>query len=58
MVAAALLALAAAVVLLVASLFRADGLVLVWCSLAVDALAAALLVAGLRRRRPGGPAGP
>jgi hypothetical protein len=52
-VAGALVALAVAVALLVVSLFRADGLVLVWCSLAVDAVAAALLVAGLRRRRPG-----
>ena len=51
MVAAALLALALALGLLVASLFRADGLGLVWASLAADAVAVALLVAALRRRR-------
>jgi hypothetical protein len=48
----ALLALAAAMGLLVGSLFSTDGLVLVWASLAADAVALTLLVAGLRRRRP------
>ena len=51
MVAAALLALALAMGLLVVSLFRADGLALVWASLAADAVAVALLVTALRRRR-------
>ena len=51
MVAAALLALALAMGLLVVSLFRADGLGLVWASLAVDVVAVALLVTALRRRR-------
>ena len=52
MVAAALLALALSLGLLVVSLFRADGLALVWASLAVDAVALTLLVtAALRRRR-------
>jgi hypothetical protein len=50
-VAGALLALAVAMSLLVASLFRADGLGLVWASLAVDAVAVTLLVTALRRRR-------
>jgi len=48
-VAAALLALALSLALLVASLFRADGLGLVWASLAVDLVAVTLLA--LRRRR-------
>jgi hypothetical protein len=47
----ALLALAVAMGLLVASLFRADGLGLVWASLAVDAIAVTLLVTAIRRRR-------
>ena len=51
MVAAALLALALALGLLVASLFRADGLGLVRASLAADAVAVTLLVTALRRRR-------
>ena len=51
MVAAALLALALALGLLVASLFSADGLGLVWASLAADAVAVTLLVTALRRRR-------
>ncbi len=51
MVAGALLALAAAMGLLVASLFRADGLGLVWASLALDLIALTLLVTALRRRR-------
>jgi hypothetical protein len=50
-VAAALLALALSLGLLVVSLFRADGLSLVWASLAVDVVALTLLVAALRRRR-------
>jgi hypothetical protein len=53
MVAGALLALALSLGLLVASLFRADGLSLVWASLAVDAVAVTLLVTALRRRRAG-----
>ncbi|HZA81317.1 MAG TPA: hypothetical protein VFC13_07580 [Actinomycetes bacterium] len=53
MVAGALVALAVAMGLLVASLFRADGLSLVWASLAVDAVAVTLLVTALRRRRAG-----
>jgi hypothetical protein len=52
-VAGALLALALAMGLLVASLFRADGLSLVWASLATDAVALTLLVTALRRRRAG-----
>ncbi len=51
MVAGALLALAAALGLLVASLFRADGLGLVWASLALDLIALTLLATALRRRR-------
>ncbi len=51
MVAGALLALAAAMGLLVASLFRADGLGLVWASLALDLIALTLLATALRRRR-------
>jgi hypothetical protein len=50
-VAGALLALAAALGLLVASLFRADGLGLVWASLALDLIALTLLATALRRRR-------
>ena len=52
MVAGALLALVAAIGLLAASLFVAEGLVLAWLSLAADALAALLLVTALRRRTP------
>jgi len=52
-VAGALLALALAMGLLVASLFRADGLGLVWASLALDLVALTLLVTALRRRRAG-----
>ena len=51
MVAGALLALAAAMGLLIVSLFHSDGLGLVWASLAVDLVAVALLVTALRRRR-------
>jgi hypothetical protein len=51
----ALLALAAALALLVASLLRSDGLVFVWASLAADAVAVSLLVAAVRRRRPAPP---
>ena len=51
MVAAALLALALALGLLVASLFRTDGLTLVWASLAADLVALTLLGTALRRRR-------
>ena len=51
MVAGALLALALSLGLLVASLFGADGLGLVWASLALDLVAGTLLVAALRRRR-------
>jgi hypothetical protein len=50
-VAGALLALALSMGLLVASLFRSDGLSLVWASLAVDLVALTLLVTALRRRR-------
>jgi hypothetical protein len=50
-VAGALLALALSLALLVASLFRADGLGFVWASLAVDLVALTLLVTALRRRR-------
>jgi hypothetical protein len=50
-VAGALLALAVALGLLVASLFRADGPGLVWASLAVGLVALTLLVTALRRRR-------
>lgn len=51
MVAAALLTLALSLGLLAASLFRADGLGLVWASLALDLVAVTLLVTALRRRR-------
>ena len=51
MVAGALIHLALSMGLLVASLFRADGLGLVWASLAVDLVALILLVTALRRRR-------
>ena len=51
MVAAALLALALSLGLLVASLFRADGLGLVWASRAVELVAVSLLATALRRRR-------
>ena len=51
MVAGALLALVLSLGLLVASLFRTDGLTLVWASLATDPVAVALLAAALRRRR-------
>ena len=51
MVAGALLALVLSLGLLVASLFRTDGLTLVWASLGVDLVAVALLAAALRRRR-------
>ena len=51
MVAGALLALVVALGLLVASLFRADGLGLVWASLAADLVAMTLLATALRRRR-------
>jgi hypothetical protein len=50
-VAGALLALALSLGLLVASLFRADGLGFVWASLAADLVALTLLVTALRRRR-------
>jgi hypothetical protein len=50
-VAGALLALALSLGLLVVSLFRADGLGLVWVSLALDLVALTLLVTALRRRR-------
>jgi hypothetical protein len=50
-VAAALLALALSLGLLIVSLFRADGLGLVWASLATDVVAVTLLVTALRRRR-------
>jgi hypothetical protein len=50
-IAGALLALALALGLLIASLSRSDGLGLVWASLAVDLVAVTLLVAALRRRR-------
>jgi hypothetical protein len=50
-VAGALLALALALGLLVASLFRADGLSLVWASLALDLVAVTLLVPAPRHRR-------
>jgi hypothetical protein len=50
-VAGALLALVLSLGLLVASLFRTDGLTLVWASLATDLVAVALLAAALRRRR-------
>ena len=52
MVAGALGALVLSLGLLVASLFRTDGLPLVWASLAADLVAVALLVTALRRRRP------
>jgi hypothetical protein len=50
-VAGALGALVLSLGLLVASLFRTDGLTLVWASLGVDLVAVALLAAALRRRR-------
>ena len=50
MVAGALLALALSLGLLVAPLFRADGLGMVWASLALDLVALTLLVTALRRR--------
>jgi hypothetical protein len=50
-VAGALLALALSLGLLVVSLFRADGLGLVWASLALDLVALTLLVTALHRRR-------
>ena len=49
MVAGALVALVLSLGLLVASLFRTDGLTLVWASLATDLVAVALLAAALRR---------
>jgi hypothetical protein len=63
MVVGALLAMAVAIALLVASLFCADGLLLVLWSLAADAVAVTLLVGALRRRRAArddatGPPGP
>jgi|GraSoiStandDraft_10_1057309.scaffolds.fasta_scaffold1975216_2 hypothetical protein len=51
MVVGALLAMAVAIALLVASLFRADGLAMVVWSLLADAVAVGLLVGALRRRR-------
>ena len=54
MVAGALLALALSLGLLIVSLFRADGLGLVWASLALDLVAVTLLVAALPRRRRAG----
>ena len=51
MVAGALVALVLSLGLLVASLFRTDGLTLVWASLATDLVAVALLAGALRRRR-------
>jgi hypothetical protein len=51
-VAGALLALFAAVGLLAASLFSAQGPLLAWLSVAADALALLLLIVSLRRRRP------
>jgi hypothetical protein len=50
-VAGALFTLALSLGLLVASLFRVDGLGLVWASLALDLVAVTLLVTALRRRR-------
>jgi hypothetical protein len=50
-VAGALAALVLSLGLLVASLFRTDGLTLVWASLAADLVAVALLGTALRRRR-------
>jgi hypothetical protein len=55
LVAGALLSLATAMGLLAVSMFRADGLALVWASLAADAVALTLLVAALQRRRPAPP---
>jgi hypothetical protein len=49
-VAGALGALVLSLGLLVASLFRTDGLVLVWASLATDLVAVVLLAVALRRR--------
>jgi hypothetical protein len=54
-VAGALLALVAGVGLLAASLFSVQGPLLAWLSIAADLLAGVLLVAALRRRRPGHP---
>ena len=51
MVVGALLALVLSLGLLVASLFRTDGLTRVWASLAADLVAVALRAAALRRRR-------
>ena len=51
MVAGALGALVLSLGFLVASLFRTDGLTLVWASLATDLVAVALLAGALRRRR-------
>gem|GEM_PF-1040373 len=51
MVACAVGALMLSLGLLVASLFRTDGLVLVWASLATDLVAVVLLAGALRRRR-------
>jgi hypothetical protein len=51
MVVGALLAMAIAIALLVASLFRPDGLAFVVWSLVADAAAVTLLVRALRRRR-------
>jgi hypothetical protein len=50
-VAGALGALVLSLGLLVASLFRTDGLVLVWASLVADVVAVILLAGALRRRR-------
>jgi hypothetical protein len=54
MVVGALLAMAIAIVLLVASLFRPDGLAFVLWSLLADGVAVTLLVGALRRRRAAG----
>jgi hypothetical protein len=54
MVVGALLAMAIAIALLVASLFRPDGLVFVLWSLLADGVAVTLLVRALRRRRAAG----
>jgi hypothetical protein len=51
MVVGALTAMAVAIVLLVVSLFRPDGLTFVVWSLVADAAAVTLLVSALRRRR-------
>ena len=55
MVVGALLALLVAVGLLTASLFAVQGVTLAWLSIAADVVAASMLVAALRRRRPDGP---